>query len=64
MWKSKRLYVMMLLFLASLINYIDRVSMSVAAPSVAKEFGWDAATMGIVMSAFLWSYALALVPMG
>lgn len=64
MWKSKRLYVMILLFLASLINYIDRVSMSVAAPSVAKEFGWDAATMGIVMSAFLWSYALALVPMG
>lgn len=64
MWKSKRLFVMMLLFMASLINYIDRVSMSVAAPSVAKEFGWDPATMGIVMSAFLWSYAVALVPMG
>jgi sugar phosphate permease len=64
MWKSKRFFVMILLFLASLINYIDRVSMSVAAPAVAKEFGWDPATMGIVMSAFLWSYAVALVPMG
>jgi len=64
MWKSKRFLVMMLLFSASLINYIDRVSMSVAAPFVGKEFGWDPATMGIVLSSFLWSYSVALVPMG
>ena len=64
MWRSKRLLVMCLLFSASLINYIDRVSMSVAAPSVSKEFGWDPATMGLVLSGFMWTYALALVPMG
>lgn len=64
MWKSKRLYVMIMLFLASLINYIDRVSMSIAAPAVSKEFAWDPATMGIVLSSFLWAYAFCLVPVG
>lgn len=64
LWHGKRLLVMILLFLASLINYIDRVSMSVAAPVISKEFGWDAGTMGIVLSAFLWSYAFCLVPVG
>ena len=64
MWRSKRLLVMCLLFSASLINYIDRVSMSVAAPSVSKEFGWDPATMGLVLSGFMGPDASALVPMG
>ena len=64
MWRGKRSLIMMLLFFASLINYIDRVSMSVAAPAVGKEFGWDAGTMGLVLSGFLWTYSLALVPMG
>lgn len=64
LWKSKRLYIMILLFIASLINYIDRVGMSIAAPAVAKEFGWDAGTMGVILSSFLWTYAIFLVPMG
>ncbi len=64
MWRSSRLWVMSMLFTASLINYIDRVSMSVAAPAVSKEFGWDPATMGLVLSGFMWTYAIALVPMG
>ncbi|SDF36948.1 MFS transporter [Sporomusa acidovorans] len=64
LWRGKRFFIMALLFFASLINYIDRVSMSVAAPVISKEFGWDAGTMGIVLSAFLWSYAFCLVPVG
>jgi sugar phosphate permease len=64
LWRGKRFYIMLLLFSASLINYVDRVSMSVAAPAVAKDFSWDAGTMGLVLSAYMWTYAIFLVPMG
>jgi hypothetical protein len=64
LWTSKRLIVLALLFGASFINYVDRINMSVAAPAIAKEFGWNPATMGIVLSSFLWAYAAALIPTG
>ncbi len=63
-WKSGRLYIVGLLFAAQIINYIDRVNLSVAAPMISKEFGWDPATMGIVFSSFLWTYVICLVPSG
>ncbi|MDR3561532.1 MAG: MFS transporter [Negativicutes bacterium] len=62
--KSKRFYVVMLLFTAQIINYIDRVNLSVAAPLISKEFGWDPATMGLIFSSFLWTYVVCLVPAG
>lgn len=64
LWLSKRLYIMLLLFFASLINYIDRVSMSIAVPSISTEFNWDAGTMGIILSSLFWAYAFCLIPMG
>lgn len=64
LWKSKRMYIVIFLFTITIINYADRVNMSVAAQNVAQHFGWDNAMMGIVMSSFLWTYALCLVPMG
>jgi len=62
--KSKRFYIVMLLFTAQIINYIDRVNLSVAAPLISKEFDWDPATMGMIFSSFLWTYVLCLVPAG
>jgi ACS family glucarate transporter-like MFS transporter len=62
--KSKRFYVVLLLFTAQIINYIDRVNLSVAAPLISKEFGWDPATMGLIFSSFLWTYVICLVPAG
>ncbi len=62
--KSKRFYIVLLLFFNIVINYVDRINLSVAGPLIAKEFGWDAGTMGIIFSSFLWTYALALVPCG
>ena len=64
LWTSRRLLVMGLLFGASLINYVDRVNLSVAAPAIAKDFGWNPATMGILLSSFLWTYSAALIPVG
>jgi MFS transporter, ACS family, D-galactonate transporter len=53
-----------MLLIAATINYIDRVNLSYAAPTLMKEFGIGPAQMGIVLSAFLWSYFLLQVPMG
>lgn len=53
-----------LLLIAATINYIDRVNLSYAAPSLMKEFGIGPAEMGFVLSAFLWTYFLLQVPMG
>lgn len=62
--KSKRLYIAILLFCCVAINYVDRINLSVAAPALTKEFGWDPALMGWVFSSFLWTYALFLIPAG
>jgi ACS family D-galactonate transporter-like MFS transporter len=53
-----------MLLVAATINYIDRVNLSYAAPTLMKEFGIGPAEMGVVLSAFLWSYFLLQVPMG
>ncbi|WP_074269272.1 MULTISPECIES: MFS transporter [Paraburkholderia] len=46
------------------INYIDRTVLSAAAPHLQSEFHLGAMEMGIVMSAFFWSYALLQLPAG
>lgn len=53
-----------MLLIAATINYIDRVNLSYAAPMLMKEFGIGPAQMGIVLSAFLWTYFVLQVPMG
>ena len=62
--QGRRFFVVLFLFSALVINYFDRVNLSVAAPVIAKQFHWDAATMGWVFSAYLWTYVLFLVPSG
>lgn len=47
-----------------LINYIDRINLSVAAPQLQHEFGLNAAEIGLLFSAFFWSYALLQIPAG
>jgi len=45
-----------MLLVAATINYIDRVNLSYAAPTFMKQFGIGPAEMGVVLSAFLWTY--------
>jgi len=59
-----RWYVLLLISVMYLITYLDRVNISTAAPEISKEFGFDKVTMGIIFSAFAWSYALFQVPGG
>ncbi len=53
-----------LLFCGSVINYVDRVNISVAAPVIMKETGWAKDLFGWVFSAFLIGYALLQLPGG
>jgi len=53
---GRRYFIMALLFSLTVINYIDRVNLSIAAPAISKYFHWDAVTMGWVFSAYMWSY--------
>lgn len=53
-----------LMWAAIAINYIDRTVLSAAAPHIQKEFHLGAVEMGVVMSAFFWSYALLQLPAG
>lgn len=48
----------------TLINYLDRTILGIAAPSLTAELGINAALMGLVFSAFSWTYAAAQVPGG
>lgn len=64
LWSSKRLIIAILLVTNILVNYIDRSAVSVAAPLISKEFGWDPAVMGWVFGAFVWAYVAFLIPSG
>ncbi|MFB6836989.1 MFS transporter [Streptomyces sp. NPDC056361] len=59
-----RWQVVVLLFVAVVINYVDRSSLSVALPVVAKEFDFDAGVSGLVLGAFFWTYAVFQIPCG
>lgn len=59
-----RYTILALLFLLSLVNYIDRVNISITAPVMMPELGWDTARFGVVFSAFVCGYALFMIPSG
>jgi len=44
-------------FAACLINYGDRVALSVAAPFILAEFHFSPALWGVILSAFFWTYS-------
>lgn len=47
-----------------MITYMDRVVISSAVPSIREEFGFSLATMGGILAAFRWGYALFQIPGG
>jgi len=60
----KRYLVVFILFLLSMITYIDRVCISSAKEPIAAELSLSDEAMGAVFSAFALGYALAQVPSG
>ena len=53
-----------LLLVATTINYVDRSNLSIVAPFLSKELDLDPVQMGLLFSAFAWSYAVANLPGG
>jgi sugar phosphate permease len=52
------------LTLAGIVNYLDRSTLSIANHSVSGELGLSASQMGLLLSAFSFSYAFSQLPMG
>ena len=50
--------------LANTINYIDRANLAVAAPTMQHELGIDAATLGLILGGFFWTYSVMQMPFG
>nr|WP_205962427.1 MFS transporter [Paraburkholderia phosphatilytica] len=65
MRRSKARYrILALLAVGTMINYLDRTVLGIAAPQLTKELGINAALMGLVFSMFSWSYVVAQIPGG
>src|SRR6476620_10844252 len=64
LWSGKRFFIALLLFFNLFINYMDRINLSVGAPTIARNFGWDAGKMGLLFSSYQWSYMCLLLLWG
>lgn len=51
-------------FFAIAINYIDRINLAIAAPHIKHDLGLDDTSMGLILGAFFWTYALMQIPVG
>jgi MFS family permease len=49
--------VVLLLAISAFINYVDRGNLSIAAPMLKDELGISASQLGVLLSAFFWTYA-------
>ncbi len=61
---GRRWTIGVLLGVGILINYIDRINVSVAAPQLQHDFHLSPEELGLLFSAFFWSYSLLQVPGG
>jgi MFS transporter, ACS family, D-galactonate transporter len=56
--------VMFAVFLIATVSYLDRTNLSVAAPVLRQQLQLSPTQLGLIFSAFSWSYALAQIPAG
>lgn len=53
-----------LLVVTGTLNYLDRAALSIASESIRGEMQLSLGMMGVLLSAFSWSYAVAQLPVG
>jgi MFS transporter, ACS family, D-galactonate transporter len=56
--------ILALIAVGTMINYLDRTVLGIAAPFLTKDLALTPSQMGLVFSAFSWSYALLQIPGG
>ena len=59
-----RYQILSMLFIVTIINYIDRSALGIAAPVMREDLAFDAVKMGIAFSAFNWAYTIFNIPGG
>jgi MFS transporter, ACS family, D-galactonate transporter len=58
----RRFSIMWMLFVCVVINYLDRTNISIVAPRLTEELHLSPVRLGMILSAFGWTYALFQVP--
>ncbi|XTV65247.1 MFS transporter [Alteromonas sp. 4B03] len=61
---KKRYNVLLLVFITVVINYMDRTNISVAASALSDELSLTSVQMGLIFSAFGWTYSILQIPGG
>src|SRR5678816_2723372 len=57
-----RYRILAFLFISVVINYMDRSNISVAATSLSKDFNLSSVQLGLIFSAFGWTYVSLQIP--
>ena len=61
---NRRWIVVALIFAGILISYIDRGNLGIAATAIMRDFQFAPSSMGMLLSAFFWTYAIFQIPAG
>ena len=64
MTRRLRTIAVILLVGAGCVNYLDRAAVAVAEPQIHQELALSYDQIGVLLSAFAWSYGLAQIPAG
>lgn len=59
-----RYWIYLSMFAMVAVNYVDRIVLSIAAPSIMKEYGFSPVEMGYLFSSYIWAYLILLIPLG
>jgi ACS family D-galactonate transporter-like MFS transporter len=59
-----RLTILLMLFVVTAINYMDRANLSVAGSHIQGEFALSPTQLGLLFSMFTWFYAMSQIPVG
>lgn len=59
-----RYRILLLVFVCVVINYMDRSNISIAAPAILKDFHLTSVQLGLIFSAFGWTYTFFQIPGG
>ena len=63
-WTSRRWRIAVLLGIGVLVNFFDRVNLSVAITPLKSEFGLSTVAIGYLLSTYSWTYVLLQLPSG
>ena len=61
---ERRWIVLALVFLGIVVSYVDRGNLSIAAETIMRDLRLDPKSMGVLLSAFFWTYAICQIPAG